>query len=180
MNIAPTAIVSKNIRVRYEDRFTIGDYSVIDDFCYFSTLVNVNKFAHIAANCTVAGGRDSTFYLGNFSCLASGVRLYCSSDDFTNDLATVLPEWCTDVKNHLVAGDVCLNDYVTIGANTVVMPGNNVPEGTVIGAMSFVPRNYEFKPWSVYAGCPRLRLIGQRNKSNVLDQAREVLRRKEI
>jgi hypothetical protein len=30
------------------------------------------------------------------------------------------------------------------------MPGNHIPEGTVIGALSFVPAGFSFEPWAVY------------------------------
>ena len=51
----------------------------------------------------------------------------------------------------------------------MVMPKNVVPEGTVIGALSFVPVGFEFRPWSVYAGVP-IRYLRPRNRENVLGQ----------
>lgn len=53
------------------------------------------------------------------------------------------------------------------------MPGNHIPEGVSIGALSFVPSGYKFEPWTVYAGRP-IRPIKKRNKENVLNTLRKL------
>lgn len=172
------AIISPNCRIRYPESFFVQDNSVVDDFCYFSTRVFIGEYSHIASQCTIAGGNNSYFECGRFGGLASGVRIFCSSDDFVNDIANVLPSECQGIKNCVIEGDVILKDFVTIGTNTVIMPGNVIPEGAVIGAMSFVPKNCDIlEPWGVYAGIHKLRLIGKRNKTNILREAEEVYRR---
>lgn len=170
-----SAIVSKNIRVRCPDHFAVGEYSVVDDFSYFSTKVMVGKCSHIASGCSIAGGKEMQFTLGDYSSLSSGVKVWCASDDFTNDVVTIIPSQVLaaagEVKNNFLTGDVVLENYTAVGSNTVIMPGNHIPEGTVIGALSFVPPNYKFKPWSVYAGVP-LRFIKKRNRKNVERQVK--------
>ena len=47
------------------------------------------------------------------------------------------------------------------------MPNNRIPEGVAIGALSYVPQNFNFKSWSVYAGTP-IRLIKKREKKKIL------------
>ncbi len=149
------------------------EYSIIDDFCYFSTRVRVGKHSHIASGCGVVGGSRFTFELGDFSSLSSGVKILCASSDFVNDLVVITPPGL-DMKNHPIEGDVVFGHYTGVGANSVVMPRNIIPEGTVIGAMSFVPPSFPFEPWSVYAGSP-IRLMRRRNRDNVLKQV-EILR----
>jgi len=168
-------IISPNIRVRCPESFEIGKYSIIDDFCYFSTKVKVGKCSHIASGCTVAGGKERQFVLGDYSSLSSGVKIWCSSDDYTNDVITIIPPGVVEIKNHLITGDVILGNFTAVGANSVIMPCNHIPEGTVIGALSFAPPNYQFKPWSVYAGIP-IRYIKPRNRENVLGQVAEIER----
>lgn len=161
-------IISKNIRVRYPDVFKTAEYSIVDDFCYFSTQIDIGYCSHISNNCTVAGGRELLFKIGKYGSLAAGVRIFCASDDFVNDVAVLFPNGLNYLKTHTITGDVIMGDYVTIGANTVVMPHQNIPDGVTVGAMSFVPAGFKFEPWSVYAGSPKLRLITRRNKANVL------------
>ena len=100
--------------------------------------------------------------MGSCSSLAAGVRVWLSSNDYVNELVThSLPQ----VKE--IQGNVTLGNYTGVGTNTVIMPNNDIPEGVAIGALSFVPSNYKFEPWTVYAGRP-IRPIKKRNKENIL------------
>ena len=163
-----TAIISPHIRIRYPQWFVVGERSVVDDFCYFATKVNVGICSHIASGCSIAGGIAHQFTLGDFSSLSSGVKVWCASNDYANDLV-VLPPPGVEIGDSPVLGDVTFANYTGIGANAVVMPDNFIPEGVVVGALSFVPAGYRFEPWTVYAGIP-IRPIRARNKANVLVQ----------
>jgi acetyltransferase-like isoleucine patch superfamily enzyme len=162
-------IVSRNVRIRHPDDFAIGDYSIVDDFSYFSTRVRIGFCSHIASGCSVAGGPAYLFTLGDFCSLSSGVKIWCSSDDFVNDIVTIIPPGAGDVKQLVIAGDVSFANCTAVGSNSVVMPNNHNPEGTVIGAVSFAPAAFPFEPWSVYAGSP-IRLVGRRNREAVSAQ----------
>lgn len=170
---SPTSIVSPNIRVRHPEFFEIGEYSIVDDFCYFSAKVRVGKFSHIASGCCVAGGEKRRFSLGNYSSLSAGVKIWCTSDDYVRDLICIIPDPDLPIKANLITGDVIFENFTGVGANSVVMPRNHIPEGTVIGALSFVPAAFDFKPWSVYAGTP-IRLIGPRDRQSVLTQVEKL------
>lgn len=167
------AIVSPHSRIRYPEEFLVGEDSIVDDYCYFSTKVRIGRSTHIASGCSVAGGRDWQFTIGDFSSLSSGVKIWCTSDDFVNDVVTLIPQGVSQVKTHLITGDVTLENYTAVGSNSVVMPRNRIPEGAVIGALSFVPPAFDFHPWSVYAGTP-IRLIRPRNRESVLSQVRSL------
>jgi carbonic anhydrase/acetyltransferase-like protein (isoleucine patch superfamily) len=54
------------------------------------------------------------------------------------------------------------------------MPDNHIPEGTVIGALSFVPMRFKFEEWAVYAGCP-VKKVGERNKDKVLEPLKNII-----
>ena len=166
-------IVSQNIRLRYPDLFKVGDYSIIDDFCYFSTRVEIGLSVHVGAGCLVAGGREHTFTMKDFAGLASGVRIYCTSDNFVYDLSGIIPQGMDDPKTHTIRGDVTLSEYAVVGANSVVMPGNELPEGVAIGALSFVPPNFKFEPWTVYSGNP-IKKVLPRSKKSVLAQVEKI------
>jgi len=167
------AIVSSNTRIRCPEEFVIGEDSIVDDYCYFSTKVRIGRGTHIASGCSIAGGRNHQFEIGDFCSLSSGVKIWCTSDDFVNDLVTIIPQGLEQVKTHLISGDVVFGNYTAVGANSVVMPKNIVPVGTVIGALSFVPADFDFRPWSVYAGVP-VRIIGARNRDSVMEQVRRL------
>ena len=122
----------------------------------------------------MAGGGDRQFVLGDFCSLSSGVKIWCTSDDFANDLVTIVPSDAGPIKQHVISGDVTFANCTAAGSNAVVMPDNHVPEGTVIGALSFVPARFPFEPWTVYAGIP-IRKVGVRDRDAVQAQA-EALR----
>lgn len=163
-------IISPNVRIRHRDCFEAGAYSIVDDYCYFSTRVKIGFCSHVANGCSVAGGRARLFSLGDFSSLSAGVRVWCVSNDFANDLIAVIPPGVGDIGESPVVGDVTLGNYTGVGANAVIMPGNILPEGAAIGALSFVPPGFVFDPWTVYAGTP-IRRVGARNRERVLTQA---------
>lgn len=163
------SIVSPNIRVRHPQAFVVGEGSVVDDFCYFSTKVRIGRFSHVANGCSVGGGLAHTFELGDYSSVSAGVRIWCASDDYVRDLVTLIPAGFGPVKENLITGDVIIGACTAIGANAVIMPANVIPEGTTIGALSFVPAGFAFEPWTVYAGIP-IRPIGARDREAVLRQ----------
>jgi len=168
-------IISTQIRVRHPQHFVVGEDSIVDDYCYFSTKVLIGRCSHIANGCSVAGGGARQFELGDFSSLSSGVKVWCTSDDFVNDLVTIIPPGIDDVKTHLISGDVTIERYTAVGSNAVIMPKNRIPEGTVIGALSFVPAAFDFEPWAVYVGTP-IRKVRARNKDSVLAQVDQLER----
>lgn len=130
--------------------------------------------SHIASGCSIAGGVVRQFCLGDYSSLSSGVKIWCTSDDFVNDIVAIMPDEIGPIKKKLISGDVILENYTAIGSNSVVMPKNHIPEGTVVGALSLVPPGFDFKMWSVYAGIP-IRYIRKRNKDAVLAQAKKII-----
>jgi len=166
-------LLSPRCRIRHPRQFHLGRGSIVDDFCYFSTRVEVGVCSHIAAGCTVAGGRRFLFRLGDFSSLSSGVKVWCASNNFSEDLVMIIPPGLELEGLESVEGDVCFDNYTGAGANAVIMPDNHIPEGTVIGALSFVPPRARLKPWTVYAGVP-VRPVKPRNRRRVQRQAEQV------
>lgn len=167
-------IISKNTRIRHPEFLTVGQGSIIDDFCYISTKLTVGMLTHIASGCSIAGGADMHCRIGNFCSLSSGVKVWCASDDFVRDIVTIIPPGFPDVKEHMIVGDVVFADMTAVGANSVIMPDNVIPEGTVIGALSFVPAKFPFEPWTVYAGTP-IKPIKQREREAILAQRDKLL-----
>lgn len=169
-------IISPNVRIRYQDRFEIGSFSIVDDYCYFSTRVRIGLCSHVGNNCSIGGGPQRLFSLGDFSSLSAGVRVWCTSNDFAKDLITIVPSAAGDIGDNPITGDVVFENYTGAGANSVIMPDNVVPEGTIIGALSYVPTRFPFDPWTVYAGAP-IRRVGARDRERVLAQV-ELIRQR--
>ena len=166
------ARVSNNIRARVRDWMYIGKDTIIDDFSYFSVRMEIGKKCHIASGVSIAGGRDMLFKMGDYCSISSGVKIWCASNDFVNDLVVIdhPKDGWRDCR-----GDVHVGNYCAIGTNTVIMPGVRIPEGTVIGGMSWVPFKFPLEPWSVYAGIGKnFKKIKDRNKEKVLNQVKRL------
>ena len=142
---------------------TVGDYCRIADFCRISCEANIGDYVEIAPYTSIAGGGGKyTFTMKGYSSLSAGVKIWLSSNDYVNELVThAVP----NVRE--IMGDVVMEKYTGVGANSVVMPNNHILEGVTIGALSFVPENYPFEEWTVYAGTP-IKPIKKRNKEQVI------------
>lgn len=142
---------------------TIGDHCRIADFCRISSKAEIGDYSEIAPYTSIAGGGGKyKFVMKGFSSLSAGVKIWLSSNDYVNELVThAVP----NVRE--IMGNVIMEKYTGIGANSVIMPNNHIPEGVTIGALSFVPENYKFEEWTVYAGTP-IKPIKKRNKEQVL------------
>lgn len=156
-------ILGEYVIIKKPDLVSVGDNVRISDFCRISSACEIGSDCEIAPGTYIAGGDGKyLFKMGSFSSLAAGVRIWLSSNDYVNELVTHSVPIVKEVK-----GNVTLGKYTGVGTNSVIMPNNDIPDGVCIGALSFVPSNYKFEPWMVYAGSP-IRPIKKRNKANIL------------
>lgn len=130
-------------------------------------------FVHIAANCVLAGGSNNKIVLRDFAGISACCAVYSGTEMFDKDITTIIPLELLQNRNTF-HGDVVFEKHTCLGANSVMMSGNTIPEGTVIGANSFVPINFNFEPWSVYVGNP-IKKIKERQKDIILEKEKEVI-----
>lgn len=147
----------------YEPKYiSIGDFSVIDDFCVLSGNITLGRNVHVAHSCRVIAGREG-IEMRDFSGLAFGVTIFAQSDDYSGNALTnpTVPMEFRRIKR----ARVLLERHVIVGTNSVVMPGVKLAEGSSIGACSMVTKSTE--EWSIYFGVPAKRL--KTRSKNVLD-----------
>lgn len=160
--------INSHAHFAHPDLAEIGNHCAIDWGFYCTTQFKIKDYIHIAPYCTVIGGRDGCFSMGNFSGMAAGCRIVCSSDDFSGDylIGPTIPAECRKVT----VSSVVLEDFVTLATNVVVFPGVTIAMGTVIGANSVVTKST--KPWGIYLGNPA-RFFKARSKG-LLEHARKL------
>ena len=140
-------IIGKTVRIRRPDLVSIGDNSIIDDFTYISGEVEIGSYAHIGASCSLQAS-GSKITIGDFSGTSSGVRVYGTSSNYlicSFDVPTIPEEFTYGT----IRDEVVLEDFVWIGANSVVLPGCKFPTGFVCGALCRLLPKTVYKPWSV-------------------------------
>ena len=156
-------ILGKSAVIKRPELIEVGNNVRISEFCYISSKCKIESNCEIAVGVSIAGGGGKhTFSMGKYSSLAAGVKVWLASNDYVNDLVAHNVPFVSEIE-----GDVKLGNYTGIGSNSVIMPNNDIPEGVTIGALSFVPSNFKFNPWTVYAGAP-IKEVKPRNKENIL------------
>lgn len=174
--------IGKNVLIRDWVRFVrpeniiFGNNVMVDDFVLLSggggeALTRIGDYVHIACFSSITGGGGVT--LEDFSGISPGCRLFSETDDYIHGALmnpTVPPEFHVQIIKPIV-----LKQFVTLGANCVVLPGVTIGEGAVVGACSLVIKDLE--PWTVNVGVPA-RPIKMRDRDEVLRRAAE-LRMKE-
>jgi acetyltransferase-like isoleucine patch superfamily enzyme len=139
-------IIGKTVRIRNPELVEIGDNVIIDDFCYISGSVIIGDYVHIGASSTLSASK-SKITLKPFSGVSSGCRVFAGSSNYLKgclDMPTI-PE-----RNSFgsIFKEVTLGNYCLIGANTVVLPGVNLPNGVAFGA-NLVVNNSKYKEWTL-------------------------------
>jgi len=135
------------------EQIEIGDNSRIDDFCVISGVVKLGRNVHITPMCLIAGG-DKGVFMGDFSALAYGVKVFSQSDDYSGKTMTnptVPLKYTRAIKRAVEIG--C---HVIIGTNTVILPGSVINDGVSVGAVSLVQG--VLRSWTIYSGNPIVKL----------------------
>jgi acetyltransferase-like isoleucine patch superfamily enzyme len=146
-----------------------GEHIIIDDFAfiYATNKIKIGNYVHIAGFSSITGGEKVFFE--DFSCLSWGARIFTGTDDFTGSGFgnSTVPEEYRNARR----APVCIGRFVIVGANSVILPGVTIGEGSTVGANSVVSRNLE--PWGVYLGNKR---HSERDKHGVLANHEKFLR----
>jgi len=151
--------ISRVAQIYDTQYMSIGDYSIIDDFCILSGNITIGRNVHIAHGCRIIAGIEGV-EMGDFSGLAFGVTVFAQSDDYSGDALTnpTVPMQFRKIQR----ARVILGRHVIVGTNSVVLPGVELAEGTSIGACSLVTKST--MPWSIYFGVPAKRLKSRNQK----------------
>lgn len=127
----------------------VGDHVSIDVGVYLSTRAKIGNYVHIAPYVCIIGGGDAVLIMEDFSNISAGAKVVVLSDDFTAGMINPI----VPVKyRNLVGGVVRMERFTVVGANSVVLPGITMAEGSVVGANSTLTKDTE--PWTVYVGSP--------------------------
>lgn len=144
-----------------EDEVRILDFAFVDA----KESLYIGKHTIIAWHCVIEG--HSNIRIGNRCFLGPGVKLLSSTYEFNGYYAN---EHLPDGAHKTRYGDITMMDDAYIGANSVVLPGVTIGEGTIVGANSLV--NHNLKPWGIYFGNP-VKFIGTREHPN--EECRKII-----
>jgi len=155
-------------RINYPELLELGSHIAIDMGVYISVKASIGDYVHIAPHVCVIGGKDASLIMEDFTNIAAGCKLIVLGDDFTKGLINPI----VPMKyRQLVDGKIIMRKFSLIGVNSVVMPGVEMAEGSVLGANSLLTKDTE--PWTIYVGSPAVpKKI--RNSELILKGAKEL------
>jgi len=142
-------IIGKTVRIRQPHLISIGDGSIIDDFTYISSALEVGKHCHIASNVSISGGKGK-LSIGDYSTLSTHVSVHCGSS-YYRALSMDLPSIPEELQFGGVVENVNIGRFVTVGAHSCILPGAYLPEGSAYGAYTLVKKNALIS-YHLYAG----------------------------
>ena len=149
--------ISRFARIYNPGDLVIGNHVRIDDFCILSGKLTLGSHIHISAYCALYGKYG--IVMKDFSGLSPRCTLFTASDDFSGDF--LMSPMTNPIHNHIISGEIFLDKYSQIGANSTILPNVIINEGAAAGAMSLITKDLD--AWSVYAGIP-VKKIKSRNK----------------
>lgn len=143
--------ISHSAEIRRPELCRIGNHVAIDSFFYCTTQLEIEDYVHISPHVAVIGGKTTGLYVEDFCFISVGSRLVCGSELFFGDglIGPLIPD---EYKDKQKLEPITLKRFSGTLANSVVLPGVVLAEGSVLGANSLLKENTE--PWTVYAGNP--------------------------
>jgi len=114
-------------------------------------------------------GGETGINIFDFAGIAFGGQVFAESDDYSGNSLTN-PTVGRKFKTP-ICEPVVINRHVIIGANSVIMPGVEIGEGSAVGSLSLVNRSID--SWGIFSGIP-VRRIKDRSKK-ILELEKEYL-----
>lgn len=158
------------VSISRPDLVEIGNHVAIDFGFVCTTKLIIKDYVHISPHVSVIGGKKTSLVVENFCFISTGARMICGSEMFLGDglIGPLVPD---KYKDKQILEPIVLKNFSGVCANSVVMSGVTMGEGSILGANSFLKESTE--PWTIYAGSPA-RPIKSRKKEIMYHYAREL------
>jgi acetyltransferase-like isoleucine patch superfamily enzyme len=162
-------LISRKCSIYGASTINIGKNVRIDDFCILSGNINIGSNIHIAPFCGLFGNKGVVLH--DFAGLSSRVTIYTESDDYMGKGLTspVIPYKYRIVESSIVE----IGKHALIGSGALLLPGANMEEGSVLGAMSMLKTTTD--SWCIYAGVPAKKLK-ERRKDIIINFEKDYLK----
>jgi len=170
VNLGQDVAIDSNTRFTRPKLVNIGNHVAIDWGFYCTTALTIGDYVHISPHVAVIGGAQTGLTIGDFCFVSVGARMICGSEQFHGAglIGPLIPD---EYKDDQTLEPIVLEPFSGVCANSVVMPGVVMAEGSILGANSFLKTSTE--PWTIYAGSPA-RPIKTRRSDRMKQHAREM------
>jgi acetyltransferase-like isoleucine patch superfamily enzyme len=167
-------MIAPYVDIRRPELIEIGDHVGIDNFFVCSTGLHLGSYIHISPQVAIIGGKNGLLTMSDFSFLSVGVKIICGSEEFKGEglIGPLIPE---KYKDNVITSPIRIEKYAGVCANSTILPGVTISEGSVIGAHSLVLKDTVTEPWTIYAGIP-IRAICKRKKEKMIQYGEEIMK----
>lgn len=163
--------IGKNVKIYggakliHPENIEIGNNVIIDDFAFIVAKkgVKIGNNVHITSFVGITG--NDYLIMEDFTCIASGTKILMSTDDYSNSHLT--NSTVPDEFKAVYSAPIIFEKFSIVGANSVVLPGSTLSEGTFVGANSLIKANTTTEPYSLYVGTP-IRKIKDMDRNKLL------------
>lgn len=158
-------IIGKTVRIRKPEECVIGDGTIIDDFAYISSAIEIGKNCHIASHVSISGGAGK-LTIGDYSTISNHCSIHCASSDYS-EISLDLPSVPKELQFGGEVEDIIIGNFVTIGAHSCILPGTHIPNEFACGAFTLVT-NQKYLESSLYVGIPA-KFLKHRNRDKIVN-----------
>lgn len=139
--------IHKNTEFTRQELVKIGNHVAIDSGFYCTTGLTIGDYVHISPHVAVIGGKKTSLTVEDFCFISVGSKLICGSETFFGHglVGPLIPE---EYKDDQVLKPIIIKRFAGTLANSVVLPGVTMAEGSVLAANSMLKEDTE--PWTVY------------------------------
>ena len=110
--------------------FSDGEYG-------FKNKIEVKSYKNIISK--IFGGKSLTY------------NVYTANEDYVNGSSLTNPTIPAKMRK-IESGQVLIEQYAVVGANSILLPNTHLEKGVVLGAHSLTKGKYE--KWKIYVGAP--------------------------
>jgi acetyltransferase-like isoleucine patch superfamily enzyme len=162
--------IDANIKITRPDLCTFGNHVAIDWGFYCTTQLTVGDYVHISPNVAVIGGRKTGLTVEDFCFISVGSQMICGSELFQGAglIGPLIPEEFVDQQD---LRPITLERFSGACANSVIMPGVVLAQGSILGANSLLKTSTE--PWTIYVGSPA-RPVKSRSSATMIEYAKRM------
>lgn len=170
MKIGIDVFLNDFVSITRPELVKIGNHVAIDFGFVCTTGLVIGDYVHISPHVSVIGGKKTSLNIEDFCFISTGSRMICGSELFQGDglVGPMIPD---EYKDNQILDPINLKRFSGVCANSVVMSGVVMSEGSILGANSFLKESTE--PWTIYAGSPA-RPIKKRKKEKMYLYAKEL------
>jgi acetyltransferase-like isoleucine patch superfamily enzyme len=151
VKIGQDVVIDTNTRFTRPELVSVGNHVAIDWGFYCTTALTVGDYVHISPHVAVIGGSKTGLTVEDFCFISAGAQMICGSEQFHGAglIGPLIPD---EYKDEQILEPIVMKAFSGVCANSVVMPGVVMAEGSILGANSFLKTSTE--PWTIYAGSP--------------------------